>query len=284
MIRNLDMTALRAFVTVAEVGGVTKAAGRLHLTQSAVSMQLKRLEEAIGEALLDRSSRSVSLTAQGEQLLTYGRRILKLNDEVWGRLTDKAYEGEITLGVPADIVYPHIPGVLQRFAVAYPRVKVQLISSFTSILKEQLERGEINMILTTETSCDAGGEALQSSPLIWVGADEGQAWKQRPLRLAFERDCLFRGPVLEALEAKGIPWEMAVDTESFRTVEASVSADLAVHAGLEGSTPIHSRQIPHDGALPELPAFQINMYIGPTAERHLCDALAEEVREAYRAG
>jgi len=158
MIRNLDMTALRAFVTVADVGGVTKAAGRLHLTQSAVSMQLKRLEEAMGQALLDRSARSIALTGHGEQLLTYGRRILKLNDEVWGRMTDQAYEGEITFGVPADIVYPHIPGVLQTFAREFPRVKVQLISSFTSILKEQLDRGEVDMILTTESALEAGGE------------------------------------------------------------------------------------------------------------------------------
>lgn len=282
MIRNLDLTALRAFVTVAEVGGVTKAAGRLHLTQSAVSMQLKRLEEAMGQALLDRSARKIALTSHGEQLLSYGRRILKLNDEVWGRMTDQAFEGEVIFGVPADIVYPHIPGVLQRFAREYPRVKVQLISSFTSILKEQLDMGEVDMILTTESQLDAGGENLQASPLVWVGAPGGQMWKERPLRIAFERNCLFRHPSLEALEAHGVVWESAVDTDSHRTIEASVSADLAVHACLEGSTPVDSEIVAHDGALPDLPAFQINMYQGNNIERDLCDALAEEVRAAYR--
>jgi len=283
MIRNLDLTALRAFVTVAETGGVTKAAGRLHLTQSAVSMQLKRLEESLGQSLLDRSQRKIGLTSHGEQLLTYGRRILHLNDEVWGHMTDAAFEGEIVFGVPADIVYPHIPSVLRRFARAYPRVRVQLISSFTSILKEQLERGEVDVILTTESHCDKDGETLQTSPLVWVGAPGGQAWKERPMPVAFERDCLFRAPTLQALEAHGVPWVAAVDTDSYRTVEASVSADLGVHAGLLRATPTHSVVIEHDGALPELPVFQVNMYQGENVETHLCDALADQVRAAYGA-
>ncbi|MEC7965928.1 MAG: LysR family transcriptional regulator, partial [Pseudomonadota bacterium] len=97
--RNLDVTTLRSFVAVAELGGVTRAAGFLNLTQSAVSMQLKRLEELLNLSLIDRSSRSVSLTASGEQLLSYARRMVNLNDEVMSRLTDQAYECEIVLGV-----------------------------------------------------------------------------------------------------------------------------------------------------------------------------------------
>ena len=131
MPRNLDLTALRSFVTVAETGGVTRAAGFLNLTQSAVSMQLKRLEEALDLQLLDRTSRSVSLTASGEQLLGYAKRMLELNDEAWGRLTSGEYEGQIVLGVPHDIVLPALPRVLARFAAEYPRVNVQLISSYT---------------------------------------------------------------------------------------------------------------------------------------------------------
>lgn len=104
MPRNLDLTALRSFVAVADTGGVTKAAGLLHLTQSAVSMQLKRLEESLDAPLLDRAGRGIALTAQGEQLLSYARRMLVLNDEVYGKLTSNAYEGEVTLGVPHDII------------------------------------------------------------------------------------------------------------------------------------------------------------------------------------
>ncbi len=115
MSRNLDLTALRSFVAVADAGGVTRAAGFLNLTQSAVSMQIKRLEEALDLALLDRTGRGVALTPSGEQLLSYARRMVALNDEAWTRLTCQSHEGEIVLGVPHDIVYPAIPQVLQRF-------------------------------------------------------------------------------------------------------------------------------------------------------------------------
>jgi len=281
MPRNLDMTALRAFVTVAETGGVTRAAGQLHLTQSAVSMQIKRLEESIGQRLLERAGRGVALTAHGEQMLGYGRRILALNDEIWARMTDQAYKGEITLGVPSDIIYPYIPTVLQRFAIEYPRIKVNLISSYTSRLKRQLARGEVDMILTTETQLDSGGETLQCAQMLWVGSPEGTCWKARPARLAFEHDCAFRGYAQRALDDAGILWEMAVESDSVRTVEASVSADLAIHAALEGTVDHHLEVIPHNGALPDLPLFNINMYMAAGPQLALAERLANLVRQAY---
>jgi DNA-binding transcriptional LysR family regulator len=284
MPRNLDMTTLRSFVAVADAGGVTRAAGVLNLTQSAVSMQLKRLEESLGQSLLDRSARQIALTAQGEQLLGYGRRILALNDEVYSRLTSQSFEGEITLGVPADIVYPHIPVVLRRFAADYPRVKVHLISSYTNRLKRQFERGECDLILTTETTPTASGELLATLPLVWIGAEGGTAWKTRPLRLAFEHACLFRTGVQHALDLAGIPWEMAVESDSTRTVEASVTADLAVHACIEYTLPSHLVKIEHGGHLPDLSTVHINMYSGDKAQTPLAAELAGMVRQAYRAG
>ncbi|QIK40821.1 LysR family transcriptional regulator [Pontivivens nitratireducens] len=283
MPRNIDMTALRSFVTVAECGGVTRAAGQLNLTQSAVSMQIKRLEESLGQPLLDRSGRGVTLSAQGEQLLGYGRRILRLNDEVWSRMTHHAYEGEIVFGVPHDIVYPHVPMILQRFGVDFPRVKVQLVSSYTRGLKSQMARGEIDIILTTEADVDAGGETLATHTLDWVGAPNGQTWKQRPLRLAFEYACIFRAGVQAALDREDIAWEMAVESDSTRTVEASVSADLAIHAVVSGSTPPYMETIKHGGALPQLPQVNINMYVAPGANAELAGKLASSVRAAYGA-
>ena len=282
MARNLDLTALRSFVAVSDVGGVTKASGFLNLTQSAVSMQLKRLEESLGMDLLDRSNRSIALTPAGEQLLSYARRMLALNDEVYSRLTAQEFEGEITLGVPHDIVYPAIPHVLRQFAAEYPRVKVQLISSFTKDLKAEFERGKIDVILTTEEDCGVGGKTLLNVPLIWVGAPNGIAYKQRPLRLAYEGNCIFRVGVQKELDAAHIPWEMAVESNSTRTIEATVSADLAVHTMIEGTEPKHFERINHAGDLPELTSMKINMYCESLKSAPLLTDLQSMIENAYR--
>lgn len=283
MPRNLDLTALRSFVAVADTGGVTKAAGVLHLTQSAVSMQLKRLEESMGVALFDRSARSISLSPNGEQLLGYARRMLSLNDEIYSRLTAQEFEGEVTLGVPHDIVYPVVPQVLQRFAAEYPRVRVQLLTSFTRALKEQYAKGEVDVLLTTEDEVGEGGETLAIKPLVWIGTENGTAWRNRPLRLAFEKNCIFRQGVQRRLSEAGIPWEMVVETNSSRTIEATVTADLAVHALIEGTEPRHCERINHGGALPELRKTRINMYHRASDDSPVVGDLAALIHAAYQA-
>ncbi|WP_103332651.1 LysR family transcriptional regulator [Pseudotabrizicola formosa] len=281
MARNLDLTALRSFVAVADAGGVTRASGFLNLTQSAVSMQIKRLEEMLGVEVLDRSGRQVALTAAGEQLLGYARRMLALNDEVMGRLTRDPHEGEVVLGVPHDIVYPVIPQVLQHFARSYPRMKVSLISSFTRVLKAQFGRGECDIILTTEDTVDAGGVTLAELPLVWVGAPGGVAWKGRPLKLAYEHNCIFRQGVQAALDKAGVPWQMAVESDSTRTIEASVSADLAVHTVLAGSEPPYVERISHGGALPELKRMKVNLYVADPAHSPAVLEMAAMIQRAY---
>ncbi|UYV36945.1 LysR family transcriptional regulator [Rhodobacteraceae bacterium D3-12] len=278
--RNLDLTTLRSFVAVADHGGVTRAAGMLNLTQSAVSMQLKRLEELLDVGLLDRSNRKIALTASGEQLLTYARRMVSLNDEVVGRLTDDLFEGEVVLGVPHDVVYPVIPRVLKTFNTAFPRVKVQLISSSTVNLHEKLSRGEVDLILATEESVHSGGETLTDMPLRWVGAVDGQEWRKRPLRLAFCRFCIFRPIVIRKLDEAGISWELAVESDEDRAVEALISADLAVGALMEDSIPPHLEAISSAGALPNLGHQQINMY-GNTGRDEVMGRLAELLRQGY---
>lgn len=279
--RNLDITTLRSFVAVADAGGVTRAAGFLHLTQSAVSMQLKRLEELLDVELLDRSGRTIALTASGEQLLVYARRMVSLNDEVISRLTDQAYEGEIVLGVPHDIVYPAIPQVLKQFHAAFPRVKVQLVSSYTLGLKEKFGRGACDLILTTETGVEPGAETLSRKPLVWVGAPDGSAWQQMPLKLAFGRLCSFRVSAIQGLDAADIPWEVAVESESDRTIEATVSADLAVHTMIGGTVPPYLERIDHGGALPELPMQLINLYGTQAKKGEVHDTLADFLRRAF---
>ncbi|MDO8884656.1 LysR family transcriptional regulator [Pseudotabrizicola sp.] len=281
MARNLDLTALRSFVAVADAGGVTRASGFLNLTQSAVSMQIKRLEEMLGVDVLDRSGRQVALTAAGEQLLGYARRMLAMNDEVMGRLTRDPHEGEVVLGVPHDIVYPVIPQVLQHFARTFPRMKVSLISSFTRVLKAQFGRGECDIILTTEDTVEPGGVTLAELPLVWVGAPGGIAWKGRPLKLAYEHNCIFRQGVQAALDDAGIAWQMAVESDSTRTIEASVSADLAVHTVLAGSEPPYVERISHGGTLPDLKRMKVNMYVADPVHSPVVLEMAAMIQRAY---
>ena len=282
VLRNLDMTALRSFVAVVDHGGVTRAAGVLNFTQSAVSMQLKRLEDVLGLSLFDRSNRRIALTASGEQLLGYARRIVELNDEAMTRMTSPTYEGEIILGVPHDIVYPVLPRVLQRFNAEFPRMKVQLISAYTSLLKPAFEKGEIDVIMTTEGHPDAQGEVLDERPLIWLGAPGGTAWRQRPIRYASARTCIFRSHAIGALEQAGIDWENAVETEQDRTVEATISADLAIGAMLEGTLPPQLEPVDHNGELPALSTQKICLYWQPRGQgAGVSERLAEMLRSAF---
>ncbi len=284
MRREFDLTSLRSFVAVADSGGFTRAAGFLNLSQSAVSMQIKRLEDVLQIQLLDRAGRGVQLTPGGEQVLGYARRLLGLNDEAFGRLTHAAFEGEIILGVPHDIVYPAIPMVLRRFSRDYPRMRVRLMSSFTQSLMADFDRGAFDAILTTEASVGKDGETLVELPLIWVGAHGGTAWKERPLRLAYESQCIFRLGVQTALDRAEIAWEIAVESNSSRTIEVTVSADLAVHTLLAGSEPPELERINHGGTLPDLSSMKVNLYVSKASQNPALPILSDLIRDAYRTG
>ena len=281
MPRNLDLTALRSFVTVADVGGVTRAAGYLNLTQSAVSMQIKRLEDALGMQLFLRAARKLALSPEGEQLLSYGRRMLALNDEALSRFTTTACDGEIRLGVPHDVVYPAIPGILKRMALAYPCLRINLVSSFTVLMKEAFAKGDFDVILTTEETPDPGAEVLGARPLVWVGAPDGNAWQRRPLRLGFKDTCIFRPRAQAALDAAGIPWQLATGGESEQAVEATVAADLAVTARMAGSLPDGTMTIPTDNQLPPLGEMKLALYRADRRKDEAVDMLLAELRCAY---
>lgn len=280
MARNLDMTALRSFVTVADAGGVTKAAGVLNLTQSAVSMQLKRLEESLNLSLLDRSARQISVTAEGEQLLSYARRMLSLNDEALQRMTAEDFEGEFTLGVPHDIIDPYIPPVLRRFAADFPRMKIKLVSEPTKKLREMFGRGECDAIITTESEPGPGGEALVTLPLVWVGATGGNVWRQRPLPVAFCSNCIFRSGVLKRMDDAGFAWEMVVESQTDSAIAAVVCADLAVHAVIKGVYARQTAPVPAEANLPDPGTSSIVLYMQAKSDP-VQAALYDMIRLSY---
>ena len=264
--RNLDISALRSFVTVAELGGVTRAAERLNLTQSAVSMQLKRLEAALDQQLLAREGRGIGLTREGEQLLGYGRRMVRLNDEAWDRMMHAEFQGRVNFGVPQDIVRPYVSTMMRDFIDAYPAAGINLVSSISRLLLTQFEEGRLDVMLTTEPVSTGQGECLYRGPLCWYTGHDSTVYNQRPLPLAAKPDCIFLPAAARALEAAEIAWSLPYEASDWRDLMAFVSAGLAVETNMPYIEAIKGwRRAPDSAGLPPLPDFGVFLYVSDRA-------------------
>jgi DNA-binding transcriptional LysR family regulator len=280
-LRNLDMGTLRSFVTIAESGSMTRAASRLFMTQSAISMQIKRLETSLGLSVFERSAQGMTTTSEGEQLLQFANQMLALNDEAMGRLTSPDYEGVIRFGAPCDVIYPHVPGILREFNRDFPRVQLKFSSGLSLNLMDQFERGLQDVILTTERKPGPGGTIVSSQPLVWVGAEDGYAWRKRPLPLGISKTCAFRSSVTKALDEAVLEWLDIVNSTDVIAVEAMTSADLCVGVELECVKGSGRLPIEHRGQLPELPEFSIVLYGADNPGNRLAKTLVEYLLRAY---
>ena len=201
---NLNMDVLRTFVTGLQLGSFSKAAERLGRSQSAISTQLRRLEEQVGKPLLKKSGRGLALTTAGESLFSYAKRILELNDEVLDGLSDGEVEGWVRLGLPQDFAEGLLTGVLGRFARAHPKVRVEVRAEQNSALIERLVQGELDLVLVWGATDDrVRAERLVDLPLVWIGRPDWAGIKNlgsEPLPLvAFQPPCVFRSAGIVAL-------------------------------------------------------------------------------------
>jgi hypothetical protein len=162
-------------------------------------------------------------------------------------------------------------------------VRINLVSSFTLLMKQDFARGAFDVMLTTEETPDAGAEVLSSRALVWVGAQEGNAWQRRPLRLGFKDTCIFRPRAQTALEQAGISWEMATGGESEQAVEATVAADLAVSVRMAGSIPEGMVPIAGENQLPTVGEMKLGLYRSGRRNDEAVDLLISELRCAYGA-
>ena len=238
-------------------------------------MQIKRLETSLGLTVFERSAQGMTTTSEGEQLLHFANQLLSINDEAMGRLTSPDYQGQIRLGVPCDVIYPHIPGILKEFSRDFPRVQIKLASGPTVNLKRQYKQGLLDVVLTTETSAGKGGRIISRQSLIWAGAVDGNAWKKKPLPLGISKNCAFRSSATSALEKAGLDWIDVVASEDDTAAMAMVSADLCVSAELANVQGSGRTAIDHGGQLPELPEFSIVLYSSDAAANHLGQALVD---------
>ncbi|ODT46296.1 MAG: hypothetical protein ABS59_14755 [Methylobacterium sp. SCN 67-24] len=282
MPRNLDIALLRAFDAVVAAGGITAAARLLNLTQAAVSLQLKRLEESFGCRLVERDRAGIRLTPQGERLIGQARRLLRQNDEVWAAIGRPAFAGEVRLGMPSDLVRPLGTPILQRFDRAWPQVRVVIVCDSSGRLLAQLDRGEIDLAVVVQ-SCEAtGGETLRAERLTWVGARNGTAHRREPLPLSTGDDtCPHRPVALKALAAAGRDWRFVCEVASFEAICAPVEADIAVSPMLPSTVPEALVVLKGSAGLPPLTEFLIKLYLPRAGASDAALELARNIRELH---
>lgn len=281
----LDTELLRTFVAIAECGSFTRAARQVFRTPSALSMQIKRLEETLGRALFVREARRVRLTPDGEVLLGYGRRLLQLNQEAVGRFLSPALEGRVRLGTPDDVGTRILPQALTQFARSHPAVQVDVTLGRSSELSQQLDAGELDVALMTAGNTDTAGEGgrlIHTEPLVWAGREGGVAAQCKPLPLALAGpNCAWRGMALAALDGAGIGYRIAYTSEHCAPQEAAILADLAIAPFPLSLVRAPLRKLGADAGLPPLGEYHIALRRRRGAGQ-AAEALAEHMAAAFR--
>ncbi|MEQ9813913.1 MAG: LysR substrate-binding domain-containing protein [Azospirillaceae bacterium] len=232
-ITNVPPELLRAFVTVVDSGGFSAAAERLRRGQSAISLQIKRLEERLGRRLLERNPRHLALTLEGETILDHARRILRLNDELVARVREPELAGLVRFGAPEDFATSHLPNVLARFTASHPRVALEVTCELTLNLLDRFQAGELDVALVkrmpAEAAAVSGGLSVWREPLVWAARDPdiARAGPALPL-VASPRPCVYRKRATEALDAIARPWRIAYTCGSLAGSLAAVRAGIGV--------------------------------------------------------
>ena len=282
-LRNIDVAVARAFVATAETGSMTGAGRLLNLTQGAISQQIKRLEELLDKNLFERDHRHLTLTVEGERLLLHARRLISLNDEIWGLISAPEVEGTVRLGVPRDIIRPFMPPILRGFNDAWPRVQIDLVCMSSPKLKKALGEGEIDLALTTETETPAGAERLVAEDLVWIGGRGGRAVTETPLPVAInDATCTFRAAMVEALERDGRDWRMVGPLGNNDALLATLEADLAVTSLLRSTVPAHIEILGGECGLPALRPFNVNLYMRTSNNNTVQQELADYIRDQFQ--
>lgn len=284
---TLPTDLLRALVTVADTGGVTRAADALGRTQPAISLQIKRLEELVGRTLFDRSARALTLTRDGETLTGYARRILLLHDEAVSRLAQPEPTGAVRVGLPNDFAVTFLPSVLGRFTEESPGVSLEVGCALSHTLLDALADGAYDVVVAmTGGGPHAAAARLWQERLVWAAA---QGWRQRdgepvPL-IAYPEGCTYRKRMTAALERAGLPWRIVYSSASLSGLQAAVRAGLGVTALSERTVPAELAAM--ETGLPQPSEVTVGLYVGeglPDAAVRLVNFLLAALDEAHGEG
>jgi DNA-binding transcriptional LysR family regulator len=286
---NLDMDVLRTFVTGFELGSFARAAERLGRSQSAVSTQLRKLEEQVGQPLVQKAGRGLALTPAGESMLGYAKRLLDLNDEAIDRLRGTELEGWARLGLVQDFAESWLPAVLKRFSRAYPRVRIEVQVGLGAQLVEKMLKGELDVALVWGGVGDAPhAQQVAAVPIHWIGQPDWPGLASlggEPLPFAaFVPPCTFRSAAVAALDGGGLPWRLVFTSPSLSGLWAAAEGGLGITARTAVGLPKTLRVLdPAETGLPVLPCAPLTLHqaeadLSPAVAR-LTDILLETIRE-----
>ena len=282
---TLETPLLRTLVAVAETGSFTRAAARVHRTQSAVSMQIKRLEETVGKPLLERDRRQTRLTREGEALVVYARRILNLHDEAVAAVSQPEVTGLVRIGTPDDYAAGFLPQVLSDFAETHPNVEVEMRCEISSKICRAFEKGEVDVALVTAGSWLKGGEIIRREPIVWATSVRHMVHERDPLPLAvFEPGCLFRESALASFDKNQRTYRIAYSSESTAGLVTAALAGLAVTVLARSSVPAGLRELSPDEGFPVLPSVDIALLRPPLGRSHAADRLADHIAQRVPMG
>lgn len=254
---DADTALLKSFITIAETGTFSHAAEIVGRTQSALSVQIKKLEEGLGCQLFDRSARKVKLTAQGEIFLGYARKIVHLQREAFSRLREPDVEGEIRLGTPEDFATHYLPDVLSTFRQHHPRVQLNVSCDLTLNLIDGFRNGHYDVILVKrDPKAAKGGTKVWREPLVWAAS--GRHETEEPLSLVLSpQPCIYRARALAALDKIKKPWRISYTSPSLAGTIAAVKAGLGITVLPANMLPSGIYPIRKDSSLPELADAEI---------------------------
>lgn len=276
---DLEIGLLRTFVAVAQTRSFTRAAERLNRVQSAISMQIKRLEEIVGVRLFERTRRSVRLTWDGEQLLHHANRLIHLNELALADLGRPSMTGRIRFGV-TDTSAMYLRPVLARFAEAFPLTQFEITCSRSWEALDALEAGELDLALVTQPCGRDDGRVVRREPLRWVTAKSSSVAEQDPLPLAiFAQGCIYRRAILEALDATGRAWRLAYNSPSRDVLRMAVETGLVVTVLPDSLVGSGLKRLGNADDLPALPDMEILLYEKPAPTDRSLDVLADVIAE-----
>lgn len=273
---NLPTTLLRSFVAIVEAGTMLSAADRVFVTQSALSLQIKRLEELVQQPLFTRDGRKLALTRPGEILLDYARRVLNLHDEALAAISSGSFSGPVRIGTVQDFAETLLTGLLAQFAELHPDAQIFVRIAGTAELQALLERGQLDMLLGFAASDHP--TAIRTAPMRWYGNPALASQEIIPLAV-LEKPCRFREAAIASLDVAGRRYRIAVESPNLSALRAAVAAGIGLtcrtHIFLQEAEPASS------DALPPLPHIACIIDTSPTSGEpaaHLANLATDVVR------